>query len=243
MVPENLASTPLDCACVIHGDGYSWQYVDTLYNMLCRNLSRPVRLHVYTEREREVPGKYIKHELKDWRIGGPRKSWWYKMQIFNPKHHNGPLLYFDLDVVITRNIDWIWQAPLHHFWTIKDFKYLWKPTHQGLNSSLMWFDVAKYSWIWEQFRFEDLNRNMVRFRGDQDYLTDVLSNDPPRFFDPEYVQSYRWQALDGGYNFAKRIYYRPNLGVEIGPKTSVLIFHGKPNPGEVTDPLIRQFWQ
>jgi hypothetical protein len=237
--------TPLDCACLIHGDAYSWQYVDTLYSMLTRNLSRPVRLHVYTEHEREVPAPYIKHALKDWRIGGPKKSWWYKMQVLNPKYHNAPLLYFDLDVVITRNIDWIWQLPLAHFWTVKDFKYLWRETHQGINSSIMWFDVNKYSWIWEKFRAENLNRNMSRFHGDQDYLTDALNHtkELPRFFDLDLVQSYRWQALDGGFNFAKRIYHRPNLGVELGPRTAVLIFHGKPKPGDVSDSVVKQYWQ
>jgi len=236
---------PLDCACVIHGDAYDWRYVDILYNMLQRNLTRPVRLHVYTEQERTVPAPYIKHALKDWRIGGPRKSWWYKLQIFNPKFHNGPLLYFDLDVVITRNIDWIWQLPMCHFWTIKDFKYLWRPTHQAMNSSVMWFDVAQYSWIWQQFRTENLAKNMARFHGDQDYLTEAFKTDSQqlRFFDDDLIQSYRWQVLDGGFNFAKRIYLRPNLGVELGPLTSVVIFHGKPKPGEVTDPLIQQCWQ
>jgi hypothetical protein len=211
--------------------------------MLCRNLTRPVRLHVYTEQERNVPAPYIKHVLKDWGIGGPRQGWWYKMQIFNPEHHHGSLLYFDLDVVITRNIDWIWQLPLDHFWTLKDFKYLWVETHQGINSSIMWFDVAKYSSIWENFQFEDLNRTMAKFRGDQDYITEALKNDPPKFFDQDRTQSYRWQALNGGYNFAKKTYCRPGVGVEIGPKTSVLIFHGKPKPGEVADPTIQEFWQ
>ena len=46
---------PIDCACVIHGDVYSWKYVDVLYSMLSRNLSRPIRMHVYTEQHLEVP--------------------------------------------------------------------------------------------------------------------------------------------------------------------------------------------
>ena len=37
---------PVDCACVIHGDVYSWKYVDVLYNMLKRNFSQEIRPNV-----------------------------------------------------------------------------------------------------------------------------------------------------------------------------------------------------
>ena len=122
-----LIAGPIDCACVIHGDLYSWKYVDRLYSMLSRNITQGIRLHVYTEERRLVPPPYIKHSLDDWKIGGPKKSWWYKMQLFNTAHHAGPLLYFDLDTVIVKNIDWLVNLPLSYFWAVRDFKYLWKP--------------------------------------------------------------------------------------------------------------------
>jgi len=61
----------IDCACVIHGSGYDWSYVERLYNMLCRNLHAEVRLHVYTEHDRSVPPHMVKHILTDWGIAGP----------------------------------------------------------------------------------------------------------------------------------------------------------------------------
>ena len=91
-------SQPLNCACVIHGDAYSFDYVDKLYSMLSRNFSIPIVLHVYTESHRIVPAHYIKHNLVEWpKIFGPKKSWWYKLQLFDRTHHSGNLLYFDLD--------------------------------------------------------------------------------------------------------------------------------------------------
>ena len=92
------STTPINCACLIHGTGYDWTYVDRLYNMLSRHLTRQVILHVYTEEERTIPAPYIKHGLVDWGIGGPKKSWWYKLQLFNSEHYSGPLLYFDLEI-------------------------------------------------------------------------------------------------------------------------------------------------
>ena len=132
---------PIDCACVIYGDTYSWTYVERLYNMLSRHLSAGVRLHVYTEAERPVPAPMVKHVLTSWGDLGHKRNWWYKMQLFNTEHHAGPLLYFDLDTVIVQSIDWIVQSNLDYFWAIRDFKYLWRPTDYGVNSSIMWWDT------------------------------------------------------------------------------------------------------
>ena len=63
-------SRRIDCACVIHGSTYNWQYVERLYNMITRNIDRPVHMHVYTEHDRSVPPHMTKHILDDWGIAG-----------------------------------------------------------------------------------------------------------------------------------------------------------------------------
>jgi len=233
----------LDCACVIHSNGYDWKYVDTLYNMLCRNITRPIRLHVYTEAHRTVPAPYVKHELEDWEIAGPKRSWWYKIQLFNKQQFSGPLLYFDLDVVITKNIDWVWKLKQRHFWAVKDFKYIWRPTHRGINSSMMWWDTEQYHWVWEEFKRRELTDTIRRYPGDQDFLSEILDPAALRYFDPELVKSWRWQTLDGGYDFNRRHWKKPGTGTNISDDTAVLIFHGKPKPDQTTDPVILQHWQ
>lgn len=236
-------SGPIDCACVIHGDAYSWDYVDRLYSMLSRHISPGVQLHVYTEEHRNVPAPYIKHSLLNWGIKGPKQSWWYKMQLFNSDYHAGPLLYFDLDVVITGRLDWIWNLPLNYFWSIRDFKYLWKPNSYTINSSIMWWNTQNFDHVWRMFKAQDLNHNMLRFRGDQDYITDAIPSATRRYFDQERIKSWRWQCLDGGYNFAQKRYYLPNTGTTVLDPTSVLVFHGNPKPDQTQDPVIIQHWQ
>jgi hypothetical protein len=233
----------IDCACVIHGDAYSWNYVDKLYSMLCRHLTPRVRLHVYTEADREVPEPYIKHALEPLAIANPKRAWWYKMQLFNTAHHSGSLLYFDLDVVIVGNLDWIWQQPLDNFWTIRDFKYLWRPTFYGINSSVMWWNTGKYAYIWEKFKKQDLEYTMKKYHGDQDYITAEMPIKELKFFYAERVQSWRWQAVDGGYNFTKKCHQAPGLGTQLLPLTSILVFHGNPKPAEVVDSLVQQHWR
>lgn len=240
---SSIITGPIDCACVIHSDAYNWNYVDKLYSMLSRNITAGVRLHVYTEPNRVVPAPYIRHDLIDWGFGGPKKSWWYKMQLFNANHVCGPLLYFDLDVVITKNIDWIWQLPPQTFWSVRDFKHLWRPTFYGVNSSIMWWDTARYHYVWEQFVKENLAQILKKYHGDQDYITEAIHPDQRKFFDQMLIKSWRWQALDGGFDFKRRSYCTPGTGTNITDNTAILIFHGNPKPDQVQDPVVAQYWQ
>jgi len=234
---------PVDCACVIHGSAYDWQYVDRLYSMLSRHITPGIRLHVYTEADRPVPAPYIKHALLDWSITGPRRSWWYKMQLFNPEHHAGPLLYFDLDTVIVRNIDWMWQQTVSYFWAIHDFKHLWRPSHTGLNSSVMWWDTQRYQHVWDTFVQQDLQKVIKKYPGDQDFITATIPQNQRRFFDASRIQSWRWQCLDGGYDFRRRRYHNPGTGTIINENISVLVFHGNPKPADIADNVVLDHWR
>lgn len=238
---DNSSGTNINCACVIHGSVYSWIYVERLYNMLLRNLSRPVTLHVYTEPDRHVPNPFVKHELIDLGIAGPKKGWWYKIQLFNDQHYSGPLLYFDLDTVITDNIDWITEQSLDYFWAPRDFKKLWRPSHAGINSSVMWWDTTKFSFVWDHFQTQSLPWLQRRYPGDQDYLSDTINNNRLRYLDETKIRSWKWECVDGGWDFKKRQSKAPNTGTHLNG-ASVLVFHGQPNPCDVRDPVILTNW-
>lgn len=240
---EEAPDAPVDCACVIHGDVYAWKYVDTLYSMLKRNLSRDIRMHVYTEHDREVPANMIKHVLTEWPgIKGSKKSWWYKMQLFNPAHYSGQLLYLDLDTVVVNNLDWMTRLSRTHLWTIRDFKTLWRPTFQGINSSVMYWHTQKFADIWKKFNEQNIPKVCSKYHGDQDYLSAVLKPTQRRFFPEKQAVSWRWQSLDGGMDPYTRKHLSPGLGTQFGPETSLLIFHGQPKPDQVTDPVIKNHW-
>ena len=243
VVAESDPDAPIDCACVIHGDVYSWQYVDTLYSMLSQNLSKKIRMHVYTEQDREVPAHMINHVLTEWPgIRGAKKSWWYKMQLFNPENYAGQLLYLDLDVVVVNKLDWIPQLSQRTFWAIQDFRTLWRPTFQGINSSVMYWNVSKFAKIWTEFVKLDIKETSKKFAGDQDYLSSVIKPAQRRFFPAKSALSWRWQALDGGMHPYRRTYAQPGKGTEFDSDTSLLIFHGQPKPDQVADPVIKTHW-
>ena len=243
MAKKNRIGAVIDCACVIHSTLYSWTYVERLTNMIQRHMPKEIRMHVYTEHDRSVPPQYVKHCLEDWKgIGGPKRSWWYKMQLFNAKFHQGPLLYFDLDCVIRKDLSWVLDSSPELFWAIRDFKYLQNSSVQTLNSSVMWWDTRDFADIWDNFTKLDINETVRKFPGDQDYLTQCIPFNRRRFFEDRHFQSYRWQVMDGGYDFARRRHKQPGSGAKIADDTSVIVFHGKPKPDQVKDPLIQQEW-
>jgi hypothetical protein len=233
----------IDCACVIHGSGYSWEYVEKLYNMLMRVFENNIRFHVYTEHDRSVPPHMIKHILDDWGISGPKKSWWYKIQLFNPQHYDGNMLYFDLDMVIVRELDFIRELDPAYFWSIRDFRYLQRPALQTVNSSVMWFNVPQFADVWQKFTARPVDAATQGYPGDQDYIAAAISHNRRRFFQDQYFESYRWQCLDGGYDFSRRHYRQPSSGVNISPNTAAVVFHGTPKPHQVTAPVIQQLWK
>jgi len=185
--------TMIDCACVIHSTGYDWRYVENLYSMLTRALPGGIRFHVYTEHDRSVPPHMIKHILTEWPgIAGPKKSWWYKMQMFNPEHHAGNLLYLDLDTVVVRDLSWVTNHDTSYFWGIRDFRYLQNPHHSVFNSSFMWWNVSNFSRIWDQFSQGDIAQLTKNNQGDQDYITKSINVNQRRFFEDRLFQSFRW---------------------------------------------------
>lgn len=240
---EAVKNGPVDCACVIHGSAYEWIYVEKLYAMLARNISQDIRMHVWTEPIRLVPAPFIRHDLVEWPgVGGPRKSWWYKMQMFDPAHHCGRLLYFDLDVIIVRSIDWILDLDMRYFWTIRDFRHHWRGAWDGINSSCMLWDTSAFAYVWQNFSSQNIQAVIRRFPGDQDYLNNQVGNKVRRYLDQTRIKSWRWEIKDGGLDFKKRVYRRPDAGSIIPPETSVMIFHGQPKPHEIADPAIQQLW-
>jgi len=233
----------LDCACLIHGDAYAWQYVENLRAMLHRHLGQDVRLHVFTESHRPVPAPYIRHDLVSWPgAEGPRGAWWNKLQMFAPGHFSGPVLYFDLDVVIVRSIQWMRELDPQTFWAIRDFRRLWRPNWHGINSSVMMWSGPLWHHLVRDIDPEILPGIRRQHAGDQDYLTAVLPRDRVGFFPEDRIQSWRWQVQDGGMDMRTRQYHRPGAGAVPGPETDIVIFHGRPKPHQISGPWIDQHW-
>lgn len=233
----------LNCVCVLHGDKYDWIYVENLYRMISKFISQPIKFHIFTEPQRSVPSHMIKHDLVEWLgIAGPKKSWWYKMQVFDPTRVTGPVLYIDLDVIIINDLNWIRDLDLDYFWAIRDWRYLWRPQWNGVNSSVMYWNTERFRNIWDEFQNRGIDSVSAHYRGDQDFITDSLSEGQRQFFPLEFIKSWRWEIKDGGFNFKTRMYKRPGIGSMLDSRTKIMVFHGNPKPHEIADPIIQTLW-
>jgi hypothetical protein len=107
----------------------------------------------------------------------------------------------------------------------------------------MWFNVPQFADVWQKFTARPLDVTTQGYPGDQDYIAAVIDHNRRRFFQDQYFESYRWQCLDGGYDFARRRYRQPSSGVNIAPNTAAVVFHGIPKPHQVTAPVIQELWR
>jgi hypothetical protein len=82
-----------------------------------------------------------------------------------------------------------------------------------------------------------------QYHGDQDYLNTVLNQTNLRFVQDGLIKSWRWQIKDGGMDMHTRIYRRPDAGTVLDPVSRILVFHGRPKPHEVMDPIIQRLWK
>lgn len=139
-------------ACVKVGDKYNDDYV--------RNLQRGVSQHLRTHKDHVFvcyTDKPIEGVICE-ELPADLPGWWAKIGLFKLRE---PMIYFDLDVVITGNLDRLLEWP--GFGIIEDWHL------PGFNSSVMKLTGHEYG-VWEKFS----PQVMSRLRGDQDFITEAL---------------------------------------------------------------------
>lgn len=107
----------INVAAVWTGDAYDSEYVSKLHNMVVENgKGWNIRFLLYTDRPQEVPDP---HNWVIIPIEKPFRSWWDKMQVFNPEPRgHRPTVYFDLDTVIVGNLRPLFNLAVHNLFGI-----------------------------------------------------------------------------------------------------------------------------
>ena len=193
----------LDVFSVFWGDKYNKAYVYALKEMVAKNLTLPHRFRCITNQH--LPG--INTVLPPVSYPG----WWQKIGLFAPLLATGPSVYFDLDVVITGNVDYLadytdrFSAPAN--WA--------QSGYGGIQSSVMCWP-GNWTAPYERFDWQDMQKRKVW--GDQEYLWELLGDDWQRI---PHVGSYKYHCKQS-----------------VPSDMRVMVFHGKPDPDEVTDPWI-----
>jgi len=186
------------------GTKYHTGYVYALKEMVEQNLTIPHEFVCITTEK--LPG--INTVLPY----APYQGWWSKLNLFAPRMADGPSLYFDLDVVITGNLDYLaeytdtFSAPAN--WA--------QSGHGGIQSSVMAWP-GDWHYPFENFDYQTIPK---RLWGDQEYLWELLGDD--------------WEKIEGVGSY--KYHVRPAKNIPDWMR--VCVFHGKPDPHEVNDPCI-----
>lgn len=177
------------CVCV--GDKYSAEHVANLQRMVSKNLSLPHTFNVLAE------SKYY--------------GWWAKLEMVSKAV--GPSIYFDLDVVITGNIDYLVEYTSHKIAAPENWG---QSGYGGIQSSVMCWNGE----LQEVDKIFDYESDSNRLHGDQCFLTELYGDVYTKISG---VCSYKYHA-------------RQSL-----PKgAKIVCFHGKPDYWEVNHDWIDQ---
>jgi hypothetical protein len=229
----------LNVLCLKYGTKYSADYVNKLYNMTQRHLTVPHRFVCFTENS---TGLNPNIEIRSLPHDSSIKGWWWKTFLFKADHFaKGDVnLFFDLDIVIVNNIDKLVTHP-GTFLGFEDPGKIYSRTSR-LNSSVMRWSSGEYSDIWQTYLTD---RQQSRgLHGDQDWIWRLHQN-AIAFYPDKWIQSYKWQVRSHSelQRFGAVQKFKDVKNPTIDPETSILVFHGTPNPEDVEDPVIVDNWQ
>jgi len=226
-----------------HGQKYSSDYVNKMYNMVSRNLTYPFKMHCITEDPTGLdPAINVIPLPPSMAVNG----WWYKPYIYsNDLPINGTILYLDLDLVIVNKIDRLFDFYPGEYCIIRDFTRAMRPGWEKYNSSVIKFEKGQLDRVWKKFQKQ--HQSIIRkFFGDQDYLYDE-TRDQAKVFPDSWVRSWKWEirkdkAFKPGATKGNRE-FKTIEHIKAPMECCIVAFHGDPNPHKCKDPYIVDNWR
>ncbi|MFP4275510.1 MAG: glycosyl transferase [Paracoccaceae bacterium] len=234
------ARAPANIVCIKWGTAFGPEYVNRLYSGVRRNLARPVRFFCMTEHAEglhpdveilDLPREPFQPEMDRALAVANRQGAMRKVSLFRPgllPDLQGPVLGFDLDVVITGDLEPIWaldpaKVSMRHDW-IEARKG--RPTGHG---SVFRFDPARHGYLYEEIA-ANAHAEVEKARGSEQRYTSHKAMDHGDFayIPGEWVVSFKHDCLD----LPPLNWFR---APRLPPEARVVCFHGRPKMPEAVD--------
>ena len=197
----------IDIVCLKWGNKFGPEYVNNLYKGIKRNSTAEFRFHCFTEDRTDLLPEVIIQELPDLGVDG----WWNKVYLFNdqlPFELGEPIMFIDLDTIITGNIDHILTYPLKTMIGLENFY------HGTFASGLLMWRHGAMARAWDKFKMDPQSHIATTTDGDQEYTARYL----PRY--TEYFQDL----------FPNEIYsYKQSCSKGLPLNARIVCYHGTPS--------------
>lgn len=244
----------LHIICYKWGSLYTPDYVNTLANMVRRNLDTAHTFHCITDDAAGLDPRIQAHPLPDLGFEGI----WRKLMTFQDDFLglNGQyVVSIDLDVVIVDSLNFVADKPEKDFIIARN----WSKSGVRGSGSLYRLKVGTHTEIWNKFIADpktaiDQHHGKTRLIGEQKWLNTHVREF--NFFPQGKVVSYKRHCKSKGRVICIGRFELLNtarFGEAIPPAGTALVsFHGVPSPNEVADhhhgrwrraPFVKKHWK
>jgi len=209
--------------------------------MVKRHVTMPFNFVCFTENTKDLDPNINTISLP---TNDQIQGWWWKTYIFKEGHFKPTdlNLFFDLDMVIIKNIDKLIYYELGYFVGLQDVGRVFNKSDK-LGSAVMRWSGTQFYNIWTTI---EKNPHLLKKYpgGDQDYIWD-LHKDKILFFPKLWIQSYKWEVRTQKelIRLGNKWIFKDKADPKINEETAVLAFHGTPEMEDVEDKIIVENWK
>jgi len=179
----------LNIACVLKTNKdsiYSEEWVDKLFNQVTRHVNIPFKFTCLSN---------ISTKFNTVPLVTDSQSFWNKIELFRPNLFEGPVLYFDLDVLICKDITEV----INKLQVLNKFVMVKEPYQEIVNSSIMYWS-GDYSYLYNNY-IKDREQICEEYKrvpryGDQSYISEHVEYDLIENYSPENFINWKHHKVD-----------------------------------------------
>lgn len=207
--------------CIKWGDLYGPEFVNKLYSMVKRNITREFRFVCITDDTKGIDAVIETLVIPEicMPVGKPTTGW-KKLTVFSEQlgDLSGKTLFLDLDVVIVDNIDALFDYS-EKFTIIEN----WTQKGRGIgNSSVFCYRIGEHVDVLKHYE-EHMDEVISEYGNEQIYLSKKIGD--INYWPEQWCRSFKFHSIPKG---ILRYFLTP----KIPEGCKILAFHGHPNPDQ-----------
>ncbi len=210
------------------GKRYGPEFVNRLNNSIKKHTKRPTRLICFTDEQKGIDDEIKCYPLPNINLPSTiSQTPWRKLSVwkFPLEDLTGDVLFLDLDIVITGNLDQFFDYKPGKYCVIENWTQIGKNIG---NTSCFRLPIGKYPYVFNEFQ-KNPEKFWKEYHIEQIYLSKKIKD---QFFWPsDWCKSFKHNLLP---SWPSRIW----KAAKLPKKTSIVAFTGKPDP----DDVIKGIW-